>query len=77
VKFSAPLLALFLAFAFSACTTDSNRRDFYRPKKGEGVWTESLKTGSYKKRKTYDAQMPEKTKAKGDSRKVAAPVPKP
>ena len=57
VKFSVPLLVL-AAISFTACTTDSNRRDLYRSKKTDGYWTRSLETGSYKKRELVDAGVP-------------------
>jgi len=43
VKSLLPLL--FLAFAFSSCTTMSNRRDVYSPIKPDGPYTKALKTG--------------------------------
>ena len=57
VKFFVPLLA-FAALALSACSTDANRRDLYRPKKGDGYWTRSLEEGTYKDRELVDAQLP-------------------
>lgn len=68
MKFALSLLAL-AAVSLTACTTDSNRRELYRPKKGgQGAWTESLKTGEWKKRKLADAQLPEvATQRKGAS----------
>lgn len=43
VKSLLPLL--FLALAFSSCTTLSNRRDVYSPIKPDGPYTKALKTG--------------------------------
>ena len=79
MKFALSLLAL-AAFSLTACTTDSNRRELYRPKKGgQGAWTESLKTGEWKKRKLADAQLPEVTVqrkgAPAPAPKVEAPKP--
>ena len=34
-----PLLLVIAALAVSGCTTLSNRRDQYAPKKGSGYWT--------------------------------------
>lgn len=57
VKFFVPLLA-FAALALTACSTDANRRDLYRPKKADGYWTRSLEEGAYKDREVVDAQLP-------------------
>ena len=68
------LLLALAAFSLTACTTDSNRRELYRPKKGgQGAWTESLKTGEWKKRKLVDEQLPE---VKVQKRGAPAPAPK-
>ncbi len=69
VKFSA-LLLLLAALSLAACTTDANRRELYRAKKGEGYWTDSLKTGSWKQRDVKDAQLPEERKKSVRSRSV-------
>ena len=57
MKFFVPLLAL-AALSLTACSTDSNRRELYRPKKGDGYWTRSLEEGTYKDRELKDAYLP-------------------
>lgn len=49
VKFALPLLALSV-LSLAACTTDANRRDTYKPAKGDGPYTRMLEDGSWEDR---------------------------
>lgn len=55
MKFLLPL-ALFVAFAFSACNTLENRRSFYSNEKVHGPYTRELAEGNWGNPQTVDQQ---------------------
>ena len=55
VKFLLPLV-LFVAFAFSACNTIENRRNFYTNQKVHGPYTRELEEGNWGNPQTVDQQ---------------------
>lgn len=58
MKFFLPI-ALFAAFAFSACNTLENRRSFYSTQKVHGPYTRQLEEGTWGNPKTVDEQYAE------------------
>jgi hypothetical protein len=58
VKFLLPLV-LFVAFAFSACNTIENRRNFYTNQKVHGPYTRELEEGNWGNPQTVDQQYDE------------------
>ena len=80
VKFVLPL-ALFAAFALSACNTLENRRSLYTTEKVHGPYTKQLEEGTWGNPKTVDEQYAEAQEQKkwpkltpGEKKPAATPT---
>ena len=73
VKLITPFLLL-VAVVLTACETPQNQRSLYAPKKSSGPYTESLKSGSWR-RGEYPAPKVEKKKAVDEVTPPADAIP--
>lgn len=74
VKFYTPFLLL-VAIALTACETSQNRRSLYGPPKPSGTYTQSLKTGSWKRGEYPEPKAERKTEELSAPPSLTAPTP--
>jgi hypothetical protein len=74
VKFITPFLILAL-FAITGCETIQNRRSLYAPLKASGPYTESLKTGSWRRGEYPAPKVAPKKEEPLPPDTLAAPIP--